>query len=97
MTRDGVERFMDNISTQLLLEKECNWGEMLGAAPRALCSLGQCFVAATSSPDLAILKLPNNGDLKKVGICGSTKEYEQGGKDQRGNLRTGRDCKRSDE
>ncbi|WEW56311.1 hypothetical protein PRK78_001754 [Emydomyces testavorans] len=68
MTRDGVERFVNNISTQLLLEKECSWGEMLGAAPRALCSLGQCFVAATSSADLATLKLPSNGQIEQTSL-----------------------------
>jgi hypothetical protein len=50
--------FVNDISTNLLLKSSCSWGEMLSAAPRALCSIGQCFVAATSSGDVASLMLP---------------------------------------
>jgi hypothetical protein len=39
---------VQTISHQLLLQREANWGDLLSAAPRTLCSLGQCFVIAWS-------------------------------------------------
>lgn len=61
----GAEKFVQTLSQQLLLQHDANWGDLLGAAPQALCFLGQCFVAATSSSAVASLELPNEDGLLK--------------------------------
>ncbi len=60
----GAEAFVQSISQQLLLRHDANWGDLLGAAPQALCFLGQCFVAATSSAAISSLQLPPESGLK---------------------------------
>jgi hypothetical protein len=65
-THEGVEKFVDDLSSQMLLAKDCNWGEMLSAAPRALCAVAQCFVASRSASDMAMLKLPSKEGFEYV-------------------------------
>ena len=60
----GAEAFVQSISQQLLLQHDANWGDLLGAAPQALCFLGQCFVATTSSAAISSLQLPPESGLK---------------------------------
>jgi hypothetical protein len=60
----GAEQFVQSISQQLLLQHDANWGDLLGAAPQALCFLGQCFVATTSSIAISSLELPEASVLK---------------------------------
>ncbi len=43
--RDKDGRFLQSISQQQLLQHEADWGDLLGAAPEALCILVQCFTA----------------------------------------------------
>ena len=43
--RDEDGRFLQSISQQQLLQHEADWGDLLGAAPEALCILVQCFTA----------------------------------------------------
>jgi len=47
-TKGVSDEEVQYISHQLLLQTEANWGDLLSAAPRTLCSLGQCFVIAWS-------------------------------------------------
>ncbi|KAK3166824.1 hypothetical protein OEA41_009949 [Lepraria neglecta] len=61
----GAEQFVQSISQQLLLQHDANWGDLLGAAPQALCFLGQCFVATTSSVAISSLQLPPESMLKE--------------------------------
>ena len=60
----GAEHFIQSISQHLLLQHDANWGDLLGAAPQALCFLGQCFVATTSSAAISSLELPSESMLK---------------------------------
>jgi hypothetical protein len=39
---------MQCISELLLNQRDATWGDLLSAAPRTLCSIGQCFVIASS-------------------------------------------------
>jgi hypothetical protein len=63
-TSEGRDQFVQDISDQLLLKKSTNWGEMLGSAPRALCFVGHCLIAGTTSGEVSTLKLPENYGLK---------------------------------
>jgi len=63
-SQDGAENFVRCISNQLLLQNDSNWGDLLGAAPAALCCLGQCFVAATASSSISSLELPMQNSLE---------------------------------
>ncbi|KAF8531437.1 hypothetical protein BDD12DRAFT_32787 [Trichophaea hybrida] len=47
-TMDIAEEEVIKISEQLLLQKDANWGDLLSAAPRTLCSIAQCFAIAWS-------------------------------------------------
>jgi hypothetical protein len=60
----GAEEFVRLISQQLLLQNDSNWGELLGAAPAALCCLGQTFVAATSSTAISSIELSMENSLQ---------------------------------
>lgn len=60
----GADAFVQSISQQLLLQHDANWGDLLGAAPQALCFLGQCFVATTSSAAISSLQLPPESGLR---------------------------------
>jgi hypothetical protein len=62
-SQNGAEDFVRCISNQLLLQNDSNWGDLLGAAPAALCCLGQCFVAATASSSISSLELPMQSSL----------------------------------
>ena len=53
----GSEVFIQ-IVQPTVLSRNCDWGALLSSAPKALCSMGQCFVIA-SSPIAATLQLPN--------------------------------------
>ena len=57
-SKEGADDFVRAVSSNLLLHGDCNWGQLLSAAPKALCSLGQCFVAATSSTAISAYELP---------------------------------------
>jgi hypothetical protein len=61
---NGADEFVRAISQDLLLNSQANWGDLLGAAPAALCCLGQTFVATTSSPAISSLELPMNGPVQ---------------------------------
>jgi hypothetical protein len=63
-SQSGAEDFVRSISQQLLLQNDSNWGDLLGAAPAALCCLGQCFVAATASSSISSLELPMQNSLQ---------------------------------
>jgi hypothetical protein len=39
---------VQSISELLLHQRDANWGDLLGAAPRTLCCIGQCFAIACS-------------------------------------------------
>lgn len=60
----GAEAFVQSISQQLLLQHDANWGDLLGAAPQALCFLGQCFVATMSSAAISSLHIPPESGLE---------------------------------
>ncbi len=63
-SQNGAEDFVRSISQQLLLQNDSNWGDLLGAAPAALCCLGHCLVAATASPSISSLELPIENSLQ---------------------------------
>lgn len=46
---EGARDFVDAISMNLLLQPSCDWGDLLSHAPRALCSMGQCMLAGSTS------------------------------------------------
>lgn len=59
-TGEGAKEFVQSISLELLLREECDWGALLSDAPRALCSMGQCFVIASTPMSSSIqLATPN--------------------------------------
>ena len=60
----GAEAFVRSFSQQFLLQHDADWGDLLGAAPQALCFLGQCFVATMSSAAISSLNLPPESGLK---------------------------------
>ena len=65
-TEEGAEQIVQSMSQQLLLRNDANWGDLLSAAPQALCCLGQCFVATTSSTVVSSLKFPTDSTLEYV-------------------------------
>jgi hypothetical protein len=62
-TESGSQDFLRSMSMELLLREECDWGALLSHAPRALCSMGQCFVVA-STPMASSIKLTGFPELK---------------------------------
>ena len=60
---EGAQDFYNAMSTELLLQDACDWGALLSHAPRALCSIGQCFVVA-STPMASSISLAESSDLK---------------------------------
>jgi hypothetical protein len=64
-TSAGSEQFVKAVIQHTLLSRNCDWGQLLSSAPRALMCLGQCFVVA-SSPLAATLHLPEGMGLEYV-------------------------------
>ena len=62
-TERGSQDFLRSMSMELLLREECDWGALLSHAPRALCSMQQCFVVA-STPMASSIKLTGSPELK---------------------------------
>jgi hypothetical protein len=62
-TERGSQDFLRSMSMELLLREECDWGALLSHAPRALCSIGQCFVVA-STPMASSIKLTGSPELR---------------------------------
>ena len=44
-----TRQFLEDYSQQLILGPDCDWDDLLSAAPRTLVCLGQAFVAVTSN------------------------------------------------
>ena len=59
----GAQDFVNAMSMELLLDESCDWGALLSHAPRALCSMGQCFVIA-STPLASSISLADSKNLQ---------------------------------
>lgn len=60
---DDRREYVTNLSMELLLREECDWGALLSHALRALCSVAQCFVVA-STPMALSIKLSASNELQ---------------------------------
>ncbi|KAI4092335.1 MAG: hypothetical protein L6R37_007595 [Teloschistes peruensis] len=51
------------------MDPDCEWGDLLSAAPRTLACLGQAFVAATSNAANASVQMEKTGPLQILRLC----------------------------
>ncbi|KAI4256826.1 MAG: hypothetical protein LQ352_001906 [Teloschistes flavicans] len=61
-------QYVEACSQQLLMDPDCEWGDLLSAAPRTLACLGQAFVAATSNAANASVQIERNGPLQYTSL-----------------------------
>ena len=59
-------QYVEAYSQQLLMDPDCEWGDLLSAAPCTLACLGQAFVAATSNAVNASVQIEKFGPLQYV-------------------------------
>lgn len=57
-------QYVEACSQQLLMDPDCEWGDLLSAAPRTLACLGQAFVAATSNAANGSVQMEKTGPLQ---------------------------------
>ncbi|KAL9591785.1 MAG: hypothetical protein Q9179_007373 [Wetmoreana sp. 5 TL-2023] len=61
-------QYVEAYSQQLLMDPDCEWGDLLSAAPRTLACLGQAFVAATSNATNASVQIEKSGLLQYTSL-----------------------------
>ncbi|KAI4137753.1 MAG: hypothetical protein L6R39_007118 [Caloplaca ligustica] len=61
-------QYVEAYSQQLLMDSDCEWGDLLSAAPRTLAFLGQAFVAATSNAANASVQIEKSGLLQHTSL-----------------------------